>query len=234
MDLNTLKIRRKKLHRMLNVCKQKQMACKLYLKEKPELASRTMLQYLATLESKQKHDHFIMNPTLWGVGLLTGFILLAMVIQINFTLLYLLCLFLFLALVFGLPYYNSRQHISKTKTYIRETELPGLKLRIKNITSEIDHIAQSIEELLKKQQKESHTKSRFVKRRGMDISQALSELDLPESATFEEAKKAFRKKIIQFHPDRTNNLTPSEQKKAEAQTVKLNQAYAHIKKVMKN
>ncbi len=55
-------------------------------------------------------------------------------------------------------------------------------------------------------------------------------LEIPTSATEEEAKKAYRKMVMRFHPDRLQGLDDSEKKAAEAKFIKVQQAYENIKK----
>lgn len=235
MDISNLLNRRKKLHRMLNVCKQKHIACKLYLKEQPEHASRTMLQYLASLEQKQKTGNPLLESPILGGSIFVGFIFMTLLLQLNISVIYFIGLIIFLGIVFFLPYYNSRKHISRTKVYIAESELPGLKQRIKNIRAEIEEITRRIETEAKRQSQQSKQKSskKFTKS-GLDLNQSLAALGLKPGASFDEAKKAFRKKIIKYHPDRTNQLSEDEQILAAKVTVKLNQAYGYIKKIYQN
>jgi DnaJ like chaperone protein len=55
-------------------------------------------------------------------------------------------------------------------------------------------------------------------------------LEISTSATEEEAKKAYRKMVMRFHPDRLQGLDQSEIKAAEAKFIKVQQAYENIKK----
>lgn len=55
-------------------------------------------------------------------------------------------------------------------------------------------------------------------------------LGVAQSATNDEIKKAFRKKAIEFHPDKVANLGPDIQNAAKEKFQKLNDAYNRIKK----
>lgn len=55
-------------------------------------------------------------------------------------------------------------------------------------------------------------------------------LEISTSATEEEAKKAYRKMVMRFHPDRLQGLDDAEKKAAEAKFIKVQQAYENIKK----
>ena len=55
-------------------------------------------------------------------------------------------------------------------------------------------------------------------------------LEISTSATEEEAKKAYRKMVMRFHPDRLGGLDDAEKKAAESKFLKVQQAYENIKK----
>ena len=55
-------------------------------------------------------------------------------------------------------------------------------------------------------------------------------LDVSQSATEEEVKKAYRKLAMRFHPDRLNDLSESEKKQAEEKFHRVQAAYDNIKK----
>lgn len=55
-------------------------------------------------------------------------------------------------------------------------------------------------------------------------------LDVSQSATEEEVKKAYRKLAMRFHPDRLNDLSESEKKQAEEKFHRVQSAYENIKK----
>jgi DnaJ like chaperone protein len=55
-------------------------------------------------------------------------------------------------------------------------------------------------------------------------------LDVSQSATEEEVKKAYRKLAMRFHPDRLNDLSESEKKQAEEKFHRVQAAYENIKK----
>jgi len=55
-------------------------------------------------------------------------------------------------------------------------------------------------------------------------------LEITPTATEEEAKKAYRKMVMRFHPDRLQGLDDAEKKAAEAKFIKVQQAYENVKK----
>ncbi len=55
-------------------------------------------------------------------------------------------------------------------------------------------------------------------------------LEISTSANEEEAKKAYRKMVMRFHPDRLGSLDDAERKAAESKFIKVQQAYENIKK----
>ena len=55
-------------------------------------------------------------------------------------------------------------------------------------------------------------------------------LNVDINATKDEIKKAYRKMVMRFHPDRLQGLDQSEIKAAEAKFIKVQQAYENIKK----
>lgn len=55
-------------------------------------------------------------------------------------------------------------------------------------------------------------------------------LEISPSAGEEETKKAYRKMVMRFHPDRLQGLNSAEKKAAEAKFISVQKAYEHIKK----
>ena len=73
----------------------------------------------------------------------------------------------------------------------------------------------------------------YLSIRAMFVSSADSDfqiLEISTSATEEEAKKAYRKMVMRFHPDRLGGLDDAEKKAAESKFIKVQQAYENIKK----
>ena len=55
-------------------------------------------------------------------------------------------------------------------------------------------------------------------------------LGVAKGASDEELKKAYRKMVMRFHPDRLGGLDDAEKKAAESKFLKVQQAYENIKK----
>lgn len=67
---------------------------------------------------------------------------------------------------------------------------------------------------------------RFFKSKGLDKHSAYESLGLPETATEEEIKKAYRKLAFQYHPDRiSKDATDEEKKTANEKFIQIQQAY---------
>ena len=61
-------------------------------------------------------------------------------------------------------------------------------------------------------------------------SQALKILELPDDADIEMIKSAYKKKMLEYHPDRVSNLGRELQILAEMKTKEINEAYEFLKK----
>ncbi len=230
MQLNSLIQHKKKLQRMLNVCKQKQMACKLYLKEEPEHVSRNMLRYLASLE-ENVDDSFINSQQISiALGSMVLMILLLTIFPGQIAIFYFFALFLFLASVFLLPYLASRRHIKKTKEFISNKELPKLRKQINSLRNQIKNLTQQIEAERARQTRQSSSQYNVPRRKTQfGKREALSILGLSQGASFDEIKRAYRKKVMQYHPDKSSNLSEEKQLFYQQETIKLNKAYAYLK-----
>ncbi len=63
------------------------------------------------------------------------------------------------------------------------------------------------------------------------VSQALKILELPENATNEMIKSAYKQRMMEYHPDKVNNLGKELQNLAENKTKEINEAYEFLKKI---
>ncbi|MEN6510558.1 MAG: DnaJ domain-containing protein [Chloroherpetonaceae bacterium] len=91
--------------------------------------------------------------------------------------------------------------------------------------------------------KSSQTDSKFDERtdesdykndgrtRVFTVSQALKILELPENATNEMIKSAYKQRMMEYHPDKVNNLGKELQNLAENKTKEINEAYEFLKKI---
>lgn len=194
-----------------------------------------MLQYLATVESKID-DHYLNNQDAFSAfGVVLAVLLAITFLPLHITVIYFVALVLFLVIVFFLPFYTSRRHIRITKDYIRTTELPKLKKKIASLQKQLEIINQRIaEELNRSSEKSSSSKNQKSNRKQFfGKTEALAVLGLPPQASFDEVKKAYRQKIFTFHPDKATKADEKQQKLFEQETIRLNQAYATLKKVMR-
>jgi DnaJ-domain-containing protein 1 len=65
---------------------------------------------------------------------------------------------------------------------------------------------------------------------GLSLEDAFRILDLTPDASFEDAKKAYKEKVVKSHPDKVSHLSKELQEKARELTLKLNSAFALIKR----
>jgi DnaJ-domain-containing protein 1 len=64
---------------------------------------------------------------------------------------------------------------------------------------------------------------------GMSVERACAIIGVPETATLQEIKAAYRRRVAEVHPDRYSNQSAAEQQLAVARTQQLNEAYAFLK-----
>lgn len=62
-----------------------------------------------------------------------------------------------------------------------------------------------------------------------DLKACYDILEVSESASDEEVKKAYKKAAVKYHPDRVASLGPEVQKEANERFAKINAAYDQIK-----
>lgn len=71
----------------------------------------------------------------------------------------------------------------------------------------------------------------YLKNIVMTEAQANKILELPENATIEMIKSAYKQKMMEYHPDRVSNLGKELQNLADMKTKEINQAYEFLKKL---
>jgi len=71
----------------------------------------------------------------------------------------------------------------------------------------------------------------YLKNIAMTEAQANKILELPENATIEMIKSAYKQKMMEYHPDRVSNLGKELQNLADMKTKEINQAYEFLKKL---
>ncbi len=138
--------------------------------------------------------------------------------------------------------------ISKlAKTYLQDSDDTTAAERI--IQSDADELKRIIDELSepKKQtspppkQHQQHQRHQQTQQKqqappppprpntnGMTSAKATEILEIPKTATIQEIKSAYKKKVMAFHPDRLMNAPLPDQKKAEQKMVEINQAYQYL------
>ena len=62
-----------------------------------------------------------------------------------------------------------------------------------------------------------------------DLKACYDILEVSESASDEEVKRAYKKAAVKYHPDRVASLGPDVQKEANERFAKINAAYDQIK-----
>ncbi len=92
--------------------------------------------------------------------------------------------------------------------------------------SELQLIAQIAHYLGISESDRQSIQSMFVK----DTASAYKVLEIHDSATNEEVKKAYRKMAMKYHPDKVSGLGPEVQKSAKEKFQALNAAYEEIRK----
>lgn len=64
----------------------------------------------------------------------------------------------------------------------------------------------------------------------LELQKAYQLLDVDSSASFHEIKRAWKKKMMQYHPDRVAQKSPSFQKESEIKAQEINLAYQCLKR----
>jgi DnaJ-domain-containing protein 1 len=103
----------------------------------------------------------------------------------------------------------------------------------KMIGSEDDELRRIIEELneVKKEEKKREESQTREDTSTMNAGIAYSILDIPQNATIEQIKAAYRVKLKEYHPDKVAHLGEELKQLAAKKTLQINNAYDYIKKL---
>ncbi len=80
-----------------------------------------------------------------------------------------------------------------------------------------------------RQDSRQQSRNTGASQQGTTIESALAVLGLPASAPNEEIKKAYKRLMLKYHPDRVASLSATEQEAAHRRAQELNVAYQFIK-----
>jgi DnaJ-domain-containing protein 1 len=101
------------------------------------------------------------------------------------------------------------------------------------IGSDEDELRKVIEELNEVKKEESRRKQSQTSEStsAMNAGMAYSILDIPQNATIEQIKAAYRVKLKEYHPDKVAHLGEELKQLAAKKTLQINSAYEYIKKI---
>lgn len=115
------------------------------------------------------------------------------------------------------------------KSYLNDE---GGSVQYHNLNSDEDELKRKIDELNKKKTESKSSKAE-PSGKGMAIEEAYRILEVPRTAAIEEIKSAYKKKIMEYHPDRVANLGTDLKNLAKQKTIEINLAYELIEKTLK-
>lgn len=105
----------------------------------------------------------------------------------------------------------------------RETEEERLKRMIDEASRQAGQGGASEESSRKSEQQQARP------RQGMSTESALSVFGLPANASVEDIKRAYKKLMLKYHPDRVATLDAAAQNEAREKSQRINQAYQVLK-----
>lgn len=123
------------------------------------------------------------------------------------------------------------RNLRNRMSYSPRLELVHILFRISRADGDISHSELSLIDQVAAQLGISTPD--YLSLKAMFVSSADSDykiLDVSQSATEDEVKKAYRKLAMRFHPDRLQDLSESERKQAEGKFHRVQTAYENIKK----
>jgi DnaJ-domain-containing protein 1 len=125
------------------------------------------------------------------------------------------------------------QILNRFKRYVKSevNSDDDIRKAEKMIGSDEDELRKIIEEL-KKEKQQANAKSSSDDNDGspkMNAGLAYSILDIPQNATIEQIKAAYRVKLKEYHPDKVAHLGEELKQLATKKTLQINAAYDFIK-----
>ena len=122
--------------------------------------------------------------------------------------------------------FNRIKNISKS--YLIDSGIPTSNA---NINEKDRNLKKIIDELNnQKNAKTSEANPKTDASAQMNIAEAYNILEIESDATTEEIKSAYKKKLMEYHPDRVESLGQEIKELAKKKTLLINQAYELIKK----
>lgn len=239
MHLQDLKAKKKQTQRLLHITKRKKLACKLYLKGNPEQASREMQHYLFTLEQQHKNPRDFITGFLAVVGICIVLISLNGVFNISMVYSASLIMTIFLGGLFFVPFFANQYHMAQTRRFIAEEILDQLEDRISWLNERIESLQEQIDREWSKYEawrahsrRQQDQKSEYSSSDKMTYNRAIHILGLQEPIELADVRTAYRKLIIQCHPDRAEKYGKQNVEEAKQKTIELNRAYSKLKEML--
>jgi DnaJ-domain-containing protein 1 len=125
---------------------------------------------------------------------------------------------------------------SQNSNYHQNDDLQAIIEELNKTKQKTEHQSNYSENQQNKQQKSStnneykNNKQEPVNSSKFDLTSAFAILEIPENTTPEQIKSAYKQIVIQYHPDKVQNLGKDIRLLAEKKTIEINLAYEFIRK----